>query len=367
MFCMKCGQNIPDGSKICPNCGADIPNTDIQNMNSPLNSAEGNYIPPSVQIPKQKKKTSGCLVAILLVLIAFLLMLIIGAVSSSKKVKSAEWEMDSILIESEQDTEVYIKVNIPSDGKDVEKSDVEFDIDDPSVCGIEFTDFNDNAVKCTIIPHSNGITGITATVQGKKTHAMNVSVSMESLEKPIDKSDSQNDSKSDSQNSEAATTTAKAEKPKKTETVTTKDNATIGQKNALASAKSYLEFTSFSYQGLIEQLEFENYTHDEAVYGAENCGADWNEQALLNAKSYLETSAFSYNGLIEQLEYEKYTNAEAVYGVDNCGADWNEQAAKCAQSYLEFSSFSRQELIDQLVYEGFTQEQAEYGVSSVGY
>lgn len=357
MFCMKCGQNIPDGSKICPNCGADIPD-----MSSSLNSTEGNYIPSNVQSSKPKRKTNGCLVAVLLVFIIFLLMLIVGAISSSKKVKSAEWEMDSVLIESEQDTEVYIKVNIPSDGKEVNKSDVEFDVDNTSICDIEFTEFKDNSVKCTIIPHSNGITGITATVQGKETHTMNVSISIESLEKPLDKTtDSQNESQSDSQKGETTTTTSK------TETKTTKDNISLGQKNALASAKNYLEFTAFSYQGLIEQLEYENYSHEDAVYGAENCGADWNEQALLNAKSYLETSAFSYNGLIEQLEYEKYTHDEAVYGVDNCGADWNEQAAKCAQSYLDFSSFSRQELIDQLIYEGFTQEQAEYGVSAVGY
>lgn len=89
--------------------------------------------------------------------------------------------------------------------------------------------------------------------------------------------------------------------------------------------------------------------------------------ALNDAISYLKFTEFSYSGLIEQLEFEGYTHDEAVYGVDNCGADWNEQAAKCARSYLDISSFSRQELIDQLIYEGFTQEQAEYGVSAVGY
>lgn len=37
---------------------------------------------------------------------------------------------------------------------------------------------------------------------------------------------------------------------------------------------------------------------------------------------------FSYTGLIEQLEYEQYSHDDAVYAADNCGADWNEQAAK---------------------------------------
>ncbi len=89
--------------------------------------------------------------------------------------------------------------------------------------------------------------------------------------------------------------------------------------------------------------------------------------ALSSARSYLDTMAFSYSGLIEQLEYEGYSTEDATYAADNCDADWNEQAAKSAQSYLDTMSFSRSGLIEQLKYGGFTQEQAEYGVSSVGY
>lgn len=91
------------------------------------------------------------------------------------------------------------------------------------------------------------------------------------------------------------------------------------------------------------------------------------DNALKTAKNYLDYTSFSYTGLIEQLEYEGYSSEACSYAVNNCGADWNEQAAKKAQSYLDYSSFSRQGLIDQLLYEGFTQEQAEYGVTSVGY
>lgn len=91
------------------------------------------------------------------------------------------------------------------------------------------------------------------------------------------------------------------------------------------------------------------------------------KNALSSAKSYLNYSAFSYTGLIKQLEFEKFSNEDAVYAADNCGADWNEQAAKCAKSYLEYSSFSRDGLIDQLEFEGFTYEQAVYGVEANGY
>lgn len=142
--------------------------------------------------------------------------------------------------------------------------------------------------------------------------------------------------------------------------------ATVSQQNALRQAESYLRHSAFSHDGLIEQLEYEKFSHEDAVYGADNCGADWNAQALKKAQSYLKYSAFSYDGLIEQLEYEKFTSEQATYGADNCGADWNEQAAKRAKAYLDYSAFSRQGLIDQLIYEGFTQSQAKYGVDSVG-
>ncbi len=109
-----------------------------------------------------------------------------------------------------------------------------------------------------------------------------------------------------------------------------------------------------------EKLEQEqNQKIENATIGEKN--------ALDKAKSYLDYTAFSKEGLIEQLEYEGFTNAEAKFGADNCGANWNEQAAKKAKQYMDYSSFSKQGLIDQLEYEGFTSEQAEYGAKAVGY
>lgn len=94
--------------------------------------------------------------------------------------------------------------------------------------------------------------------------------------------------------------------------------ATSGEKNALRTANSYLSFMGFSYTGLISQLEVEGYTHSEAVYAADNCGADWNANALRTAKSYLSFMGFSYTRLIEQLEHDGYTHNEAVYAADVC-------------------------------------------------
>lgn len=97
------------------------------------------------------------------------------------------------------------------------------------------------------------------------------------------------------------------------------DDLTTGQANALKQAKNYLDFSAFSYNGLISQLEYEQYSHEDAVFAADNCGADWNEQAVEKAKSYLEFSSFSRDGLIEQLEYEGFTHEQAIYGAEANG------------------------------------------------
>lgn len=97
------------------------------------------------------------------------------------------------------------------------------------------------------------------------------------------------------------------------------DTATLGEKNALKAAYSYLDYSAFSYKGLVEQLEFEGYTRNEAIYAADHCGADWNEQAAKKAAQYLEYSAFSKQGLMEQLDYEGFTQKQAMYAVQQVG------------------------------------------------
>ena len=93
----------------------------------------------------------------------------------------------------------------------------------------------------------------------------------------------------------------------------------MGQKNALAKAKAYLAYTSFSHESLIKQLEYEGFSYEESLYGANNCGADWKEQAAKKAKSYMDYSSFSRSGLIKQLEYEGFTNEQAEYGASAVG------------------------------------------------
>lgn len=161
--------------------------------------------------------------------------------------------------------------------------------------------------------------------------------------------------------------TNKEEVNEKQETEAAVVGSTLGEQNALKTAQSYLKYSSFSYSGLIKQLEYEGYSTEEATFAVDHVGADWSEQALLSAQSYLKYSSFSYSGLVKQLEYEGFSNEEAVYGVDHSDADWYEQAVKTAESYLKYSSFSRSGLYDQLIYEGFSEDQAEHALSEVGY
>lgn len=93
----------------------------------------------------------------------------------------------------------------------------------------------------------------------------------------------------------------------------------VSKLNALGKAQSYLRYSSFSYSGLVHQLEFEQYPHEDAVWAVDNCGADWNEQAVKKAKSYLTYSNFSHAGLVHQLEFEGFTTEQAEYGVSQNG------------------------------------------------
>ena len=91
------------------------------------------------------------------------------------------------------------------------------------------------------------------------------------------------------------------------------------------------------------------------------------ENAIGSAESYLAMSGFSRTGLIEQLEYEEFSNADATFAVDTIAPDWNAEAAESAKAYLDMTAFSRGELYDQLVYEGFSDAEANAGLAAVGY
>ncbi|MGC5222698.1 Ltp family lipoprotein [Micromonospora sp. DT81.3] len=139
------------------------------------------------------------------------------------------------------------------------------------------------------------------------------------------------------------------------------------QQNAVALAKEYLKYLSFSRLGLIEQLGYEGFSTADATVGVDHAGADWRSEAVEGASLYLDEWSFSRSGLIEQLEFESFSTADATYGVDHAGADWNAEAAEGAAWYMQSSNYTRDALRAALVRDGFTPSQVEFGLDSVGY
>jgi hypothetical protein len=91
--------------------------------------------------------------------------------------------------------------------------------------------------------------------------------------------------------------------------------STAGQRNALSSAQSYLRSGAFSKSSLVEQLEFEHFSHSEARWAVAHVRVSWKAEAVESAKSYLRSGSFSRQGLIEQLEFEGFSPSQAAYGV----------------------------------------------------
>lgn len=113
---------------------------------------------------------------------------------------------------------------------------------------------------------------------------------------------------------------AATDKPKKTKPA--EPQATVSQKNAIASAEDYLSLQAFSRAVLIKQLSGERCSKADAVYAVNHIDVNWNEQAAKAAKDHLANQPFSRAGLIQQLESrygDGYTHAQAVYGVNKTG------------------------------------------------
>jgi len=105
--------------------------------------------------------------------------------------------------------------------------------------------------------------------------------------------------------------------------VTPEDTVEVSQefKNALASAESYLEFSSFSKAGLYDQLTSEygeGFPEDAAQYAVDNVEADWKAEAVEAAELYYYDMNMSKSGVRDQLvsEYgEQFTEDEADYAI----------------------------------------------------
>ena len=96
-------------------------------------------------------------------------------------------------------------------------------------------------------------------------------------------------------------------------------NVTLGEKNALGSAESYIDMSGFSREGLIKQLKFEGFSKSEAEFAADAVGANWREEAAESAESYMDMSSFSAVSLAEQVAFEGYTDGQVAYALNAVG------------------------------------------------
>ena len=104
------------------------------------------------------------------------------------------------------------------------------------------------------------------------------------------------------------------------------EDLTGPQKNAVRSAKQYLNMMGFSRDGLIQQLSSDfgsGYKISDATVAVDSLNVDWDMQAVRSAKQHLNMQGFSCKGLVQQLSSSaggKYTVSQAAYGARQAGA-----------------------------------------------
>lgn len=98
----------------------------------------------------------------------------------------------------------------------------------------------------------------------------------------------------------------------------------------------------------------------------ENEGSSEQRRAIARAESYTNLMAFSRARLIQQLEFEGFTHNDAQWAVDQLTIDWNEQALKKANSYHSLMSLPPENIRRLLTFEDFSEEQIDYAMTNIG-
>ena len=94
----------------------------------------------------------------------------------------------------------------------------------------------------------------------------------------------------------------------------------IENENALEQAKELLEDEGYSHSRLIKELEEKSYSNDASTYAADNCGADWNEEAVERGNQFIPfLESKTKSELIEQLQHDGFTYEEALYSATEKG------------------------------------------------
>ena len=125
----------------------------------------------------------------------------------------------------------------------------------------------------------------------------------------------------------------------------------------------------------VEETAAEEATAEETTINPQASWSREQQNAYKAGLSYLEFMSFSRQGLIDQLsseygdQYPLEVAEFAVNAIEEDGlVDWDAECEEAAESYLSFMTFSKQELIDQLCSDygdQFTREQAERAVEKV--
>jgi hypothetical protein len=113
------------------------------------------------------------------------------------------------------------------------------------------------------------------------------------------------------------------------------------------------------------QQEQSQQNQDEQTQ-TENEGASEQRRAIARAESYTNLMAFSRARLIQQLEFEGFTHNDAQWAVDQLTIDWNEQALKKANSYHSLMSLPPDNIRRLLASEDFSEEQIDYAMTNMG-
>ena len=88
--------------------------------------------------------------------------------------------------------------------------------------------------------------------------------------------------------------------------------------SANRTAKIYLSVLPFSKKSLISQLEYEGYTNEIATQVVDKLPVNWNEEAAVMAMLLMQYNNYTTEELIDALENsEGFTHEEAVFGAEN--------------------------------------------------
>ena len=94
-----------------------------------------------------------------------------------------------------------------------------------------------------------------------------------------------------------------------------KEEERIAKEKAEAEEKARKEAEEQAKKEAEEKAKAE----DACVYAVDNVTVDWNEQCAKKAKSYLDYTSFSRQGLYGQLEFEGFTHEQIEYGLSAVG------------------------------------------------